>query len=81
MPSEPDITSPQNPRVKALVKLRDQRGRRNAGLFIAEGWRAVERALAAGLNVESVWLCESGLESNRPRLMSCLPAPISRLPN
>ncbi|MEO0476369.1 MAG: RNA methyltransferase [Planctomycetota bacterium] len=52
------ITSLQNPRVKALVKLRDQRGRRKAGLFIAEGMRAVIRAIDAKLTVESVWLCE-----------------------
>ncbi|MFN3168530.1 MAG: TrmH family RNA methyltransferase [Phycisphaeraceae bacterium] len=67
MPSEPDITSPQNARVKALVKLRDQRGRRKAGLFIAEGWRAVQRAAAAGLKLRSVYLCESGLPLSTTR--------------
>lgn len=55
---EAEITSPQNPRVKALVKLRDHRGRRQAGLFIAEGRRAVERAVAANLRIESVWVCD-----------------------
>ena len=58
MPEPLIITSPQNPRVKALVKLRDHRGRRKAGLFIAEGRRAVERAFAAGLTVQSLWVCE-----------------------
>lgn len=58
MNKETVITSLQNPRVKALVKLRDQRGRRKAGRFIAEGMREVERAVAAGLRVESVWVCE-----------------------
>ncbi len=53
------ITSVQNPRVKALVKLADQRGRRSAGLFIAEGQRAVERAITAGLRVQSLWVCEA----------------------
>ena len=57
MPDETIITSLQNPRVKALVKLRDHRGRRKAGLFIAEGVRAVQRAIEAGLRVESVWVC------------------------
>ncbi|MEM6507380.1 MAG: RNA methyltransferase [Planctomycetota bacterium] len=51
------ITSLQNARVKALVKLRGQRGRREAGLFIAEGRRAVERAMMAGIRFVSVWLC------------------------
>lgn len=59
MPNDTTITSLQNPRVKALVKLRDQRGRRKAGLFIAEGQRAVERAAAAGLQIESLWVCET----------------------
>lgn len=58
MASDSRITSLQNPRVKALVKLRDQRGRRAAHRFIAEGRRAVERAITAGLRVESVWICE-----------------------
>lgn len=59
MVREMEITSLQNPRVKALVKLRDQRGRRAAGRFIAEGRRAIERAVAAGIKVESLWVCEA----------------------
>ena len=59
MPAQADITSVQNPRVKALVKLRDQRGRRLSGRFIAEGRREVERAIAAGLVVESIWVCRA----------------------
>lgn len=54
-----EITSVHNPRVKAVVRLMDQRGRRKAGLFIAEGARSVERAVAAGLAVESLWVCEA----------------------
>jgi len=71
--SDIEITSPQNPRVKALVKLRDHRGRRKAGLFIAEGRRAVERAIAAGLSVESVWVCHEllGNESGLPLSTDC----------
>lgn len=58
MPADPTIiTSLHNPRVKALVKLREHRGRRQAGLFIAEGMREVTRAIDAGLRVESLWVC------------------------
>ena len=60
---ESEITSPQNPRVKALVKLRDHRGRRQAGLFIAEGRRALERAIAANLRIESIWVCDELLDN------------------
>lgn len=51
------ITSSANPRVKALARLQDQKGRRETGLFLAEGARACGRALAAGLPVVEVWLC------------------------
>jgi RNA methyltransferase, TrmH family len=43
------ITSPRNPRVKEIVKLRDRRARDEAGLFPIEGFREVKRALAAGV--------------------------------
>jgi RNA methyltransferase, TrmH family len=45
------ITSPDNPRVKDVLRLRKSRERRRSGLFIAEGPREVERARAAGLTV------------------------------
>lgn len=51
------ITSLQNPRVKAVVKLRDGRGRRAADLFVAEGSREVGRAAGAGLVLRELWLC------------------------
>lgn len=68
MGSETVITSLQNPRVKAMVKLRDQRGRRQAGLFIAEGMRAMQRAIDAGLRIESLWMCDElfGAHSGLP---------------
>jgi TrmH family RNA methyltransferase len=50
------ITSVENPRVKEVLRLRKARERRRAGLFLAEGRREVERALAAGLTVRSVYV-------------------------
>jgi len=55
------ITSLQNPRVKAVVKLRDGRGRRASGLFVAEGSREVSRAVAAGLMLRELWVCPAML--------------------
>ncbi len=43
------ITSVDNPRVKDVVRWRKERERRKDGVFLAEGTREVERALAAGL--------------------------------
>jgi len=51
------LTSLDNPRVKRAVKLRESRARRKTGLFIAEGRREVERAIAAGLVVEELFVC------------------------
>lgn len=54
-----EITSVQNPRVKAVAKLRDHRGRRKAGLILAEGRRAVDRAHHAGLVFRELWVCRA----------------------
>src|SRR5437762_10560217 len=50
------ITSVDNPRVKDVLRLRRSRERRRAGLFIAEGPREVERAVAAGLDVVATYV-------------------------
>jgi TrmH family RNA methyltransferase len=49
------ITSPDNPRVKEVLRLRKSRERRRSGLFVAEGPREVERARAAGLTVQATY--------------------------
>jgi RNA methyltransferase, TrmH family len=48
----PDITSPANDRIKWLVRLRDRRHRDAEGVFVVEGSRLYQRALAAGLRPE-----------------------------
>jgi TrmH family RNA methyltransferase len=49
------ITSPDNPRVKEVLRLRKARERRRSGLFVAEGPREVARARAAGLVVRATY--------------------------
>jgi TrmH family RNA methyltransferase len=49
------ITSPDNPRVKDVLRLRKSRERGRAGLFIAEGPREVERVREAGLTVQATY--------------------------
>ncbi|HKE76288.1 MAG TPA: RNA methyltransferase [Acidimicrobiales bacterium] len=51
------ITSTSNPRVQAVVRLRKRRGREAAGLFLVEGRREVERAVAAGVGIEALYMC------------------------
>ncbi len=53
------ITSLSNPRIKRLLKLRKSRDRRRDGVFLAEGLREVERAFAAGLVLEELYVCPS----------------------
>lgn len=47
--SDYEITSPSNERIKRLVRLRNRRERAREGVFVVEGPRLVDRALAAGL--------------------------------
>ena len=56
------ITSPDNPRVKDVVRLRRGRERRRAGLFVAEGRREVERAAAAGLHIVATYFAPTLIE-------------------
>lgn len=51
------ITSTDNPRVKALAKLKTARERRRSGLFLIEGSREVGRALQAGVIPITVVSC------------------------
>lgn len=52
------ITSTDNPRVKAIAKLKSARERRKTGLFLIEGDREVERAVAAGITIETLVICD-----------------------
>ncbi len=50
------IDSPSNPRIKALARLRSRRHRDATGRFLVEGAREVRRALAAGVDVDTLYL-------------------------
>lgn len=52
------VTSAQNPRIKHLLALQEKsRVRREEGLFVVEGVREVERAVANGFEIETLFLC------------------------
>jgi TrmH family RNA methyltransferase len=49
------ITSPQNPRIKQIVKLRDdKRQRQREGLVLVEGWDEINLALASGYRPQAL---------------------------
>jgi TrmH family RNA methyltransferase len=56
--SEPGITSPQNPRFRAVAALRQRRERERTGRIVIDGAREIRRALSAGVDVEEVFVCE-----------------------
>ena len=52
------ITSVQNPKVKRLLLLQQKSAeRRKAGLFVVEGRREVERCVAKGFDIDTVFVC------------------------
>ena len=56
------ITSASNPLVKQLRSLERKKGRNETGLFLAEGARLIEQALAQGWQVETLIASNSGAE-------------------
>ena len=56
------LSSPKNAQVKAVVRLRTGRHRRKAGLFIAEGWRQIDRAVGAELEMVELFWCPELLQ-------------------
>jgi RNA methyltransferase, TrmH family len=75
----PEITSLYNPRVKYIVKLReDRRQRQHDGLMLVEGQYELELALASGLHPREVFWCEE-LSADRPATFSELePVAVTR---
>jgi len=51
------ITSAKNTTIKALVRLKTRKHRQQEGRFLIEGVREVSRAVAAGVQLEGVYLC------------------------
>ncbi len=64
------LTSGQNPRIKAALKLNDRRSRDQTGLFLIEGFRELKRAVDGGVRIDSLFICpEFFLGSNEYALI------------
>lgn len=66
------ITSPANPRVKALVRLRERREREQEGRFLIEEPLVIARAHAAGHPFLEIWACPDLLEGEGAALYDAL---------
>ena len=70
----PDLTSPQNPRVKNAVRLRDRRHREKQGKIIIDGARELRRAIGAGVKLAELFVCPSLCQSEDAQyLLNALP--------
>jgi TrmH family RNA methyltransferase len=58
IPAHLTITSPANPRVKEVVKLRQRAHRDAAGLMLVEGYREIKRALDNNYRPRQLFFCE-----------------------
>ncbi|TVP99264.1 MAG: RNA methyltransferase [Planctomycetaceae bacterium] len=54
MTPPPIISSPQNPLIRRILKLRDNRYRQREGAVLVDGTREISRALAAGFRLQSL---------------------------
>lgn len=66
MSTDAPITSPANPRVKALVALRRRRTRQEQGVTLVEGYEELDLALTAGVRPTELYVCPE-LSAGDPR--------------
>lgn len=52
-----DITSPRNPRLRAVMRLGKRRDRDREGLFLIEGVREISRAIDGGVEISDAYTC------------------------
>lgn len=62
------LTSAQNPKVKAVIDLKNRKSRDEKGLFLIEGTRELERAVKGGVRLESVFICPELLKGREELL-------------
>lgn len=73
------ITSLQNPRVKAVIALRDARERRRRNQIIIDGIREIRRANEAGIPFQEVFFCPAILGPQCSQLLKQIGCPQTEL--
>ena len=72
--TEPDITSPSNPRVKALVALHKRRSRAEAGVTVVEGYDELALAVDTGVVPTTLYVCADLVPGDRAALVDRIAA-------
>ena len=62
-----EITSPANPRVREVLRLRERRERDRTGSTIVDGAREIRRALEAGVEILAIYMDETRATSDEAR--------------
>jgi TrmH family RNA methyltransferase len=78
------ISSTDNPRIKAYSRLKNSRERKRTGLFLIEGHREVQRALAAGVEIDTLVICpglvgDAAFDGSGYNLLEVAEAPMRRI--
>ncbi|RLD99778.1 MAG: RNA methyltransferase [Aquificota bacterium] len=68
------ITSPQNPRIKDIVRLRERRYREKKGLFLVEGFKEISMALEGGVELDSLFFCKGFFRGGEGGLLASVEA-------
>jgi TrmH family RNA methyltransferase len=82
------IMSLQNPRVKAVIGLRDRRDREETGLFLIEGYREIKRAVDARREIQTLFICpelflgwneEALIRQSKAQILECSPQVFAKI--
>jgi TrmH family RNA methyltransferase len=66
-----EVSSLQNPKIKAALKLNDRRTRNESGLFLIEGYRELKRAVSGNVSIPTLFFCpQLFLGSNEEALIA-----------
>jgi TrmH family RNA methyltransferase len=75
------ITSLQNPRIKAAVKLRDARQRRRQGRFLIDGLREIHRAVLGHFDLLEVYFCGEKCTKTQMQMLASMWGDFESEPN
>lgn len=68
--SPKEITSPSNPTIKELVRLKDRKSDGADKEFLVEGFREIDRAIRSGFEILELFVCHEVLSHEAQGLMS-----------